>query len=272
MAQPKFKDYFELLEVTKDSTKDEIKRAFMTKALIWHPDKATTEAKKKIHTRIYTDLQEAYRILSNEESRKQYVDANQPTQLDLLNRDGRDVTYARPMERFDRDEFSKRFDAQRADPEFAKLNSAFSREAPVRRGEVDSFIRQRDMDLRSFGTHVPDFSLRPMATSLEEVTAYNDGLEETNGIGATINFGSYGIDNIISEPVMFQGVDPRAAISDAKITKNEIQQRLEEIQRQREELSKLKGQDFKIVKSDIEQAYPDLFKPTGDAIEGLTKK
>ena len=83
MSKTKFKDYFELLEVTKDSTKDEIKKSFMAKALVYHPDKAKTDVQRNIHTRLYTDLQEAYRILTNDEARKQYMDANQPTQMDL---------------------------------------------------------------------------------------------------------------------------------------------------------------------------------------------
>jgi len=277
MSRKKFKDYFELLDVTKDSTKDEIKKAFMAKALVWHPDKAKTEAQKKIHTRLYTDLQEAYRILTNEESRKQYMDANQPTQIDLIRREDRDISYKPPApgERFDPREFSKRFDAAREDADFAKLNQRFNIEAPVRRNEVDSYIRQRDMDLREVsksGTLPYEMRTLAAATDLEELGGYNyGGLEETNGLTATISFANYGIENIISEPQRFEGLDLRShdsKITDSKITKSEAADRVRKIQAERESLAQLKGPDFKVQKSEIESAFQDLFVSKVEGLEG----
>lgn len=278
MSKTKFKDYFELLEVTKDSTKDEIKKSFMAKALVYHPDKAKTDVQRNIHTRLYTDLQEAYRILTNDEARKQYMDANQPTQMDLLNRNERDVTYQRPppssTERFDTRAFNKQFDEARKDSDFEKLNQQFTKQTPIKRMEVDNYIRQRDLELRmgASSANLP-YELRTLATGsdIEEIGGYNSGLEETNGIASSFSFANYGIENIISEPERFQGLDLSShdsKISDSKISKTEAADRIRQIQAERDSLSKIKGPEFRVEKTEIESAFPDLFISNVEGIEG----
>lgn len=60
------KDYYEILGVQKDATKDDIKKAFRKLAHEHHPDKKTgNEAKFK-------EANEAYSVLSDDEKRKQY--------------------------------------------------------------------------------------------------------------------------------------------------------------------------------------------------------
>lgn len=59
------KDYYDILGVSKSSTKDEIKTAFRKKAHEHHPDKGGEEAKFK-------EINEAYQVLGNEEKRQQY--------------------------------------------------------------------------------------------------------------------------------------------------------------------------------------------------------
>ena len=63
------KDYYEILEVSKTSSSDEIKKAYRKQALKYHPDRnkndKTAEAKFK-------EASEAYHILSDKERRTSY--------------------------------------------------------------------------------------------------------------------------------------------------------------------------------------------------------
>lgn len=65
----KQEDYYDILGVSRDASKDEIKRAYRKKALLYHPDKnkgdkASEEKFKKVN--------EAYETLSSEEKRSYY--------------------------------------------------------------------------------------------------------------------------------------------------------------------------------------------------------
>ncbi len=59
-------DYYDILGVTKDSSSDEIKKAFYKKAHQYHPDKKTGNAEK------FKEANEAYQVLSNKEKKSQY--------------------------------------------------------------------------------------------------------------------------------------------------------------------------------------------------------
>ena len=63
------RDYYEILELEKDATADEIKKSFRKLARKYHPDKNPDdpEAEKK-----FKEMQEAYAILSNPEERRKY--------------------------------------------------------------------------------------------------------------------------------------------------------------------------------------------------------
>src|SRR3989338_4928153 len=60
------RDYYELLGVTKTSTKDDIKRAFHKLAHKFHPDKKEGDADK------FKEVSEAYSILSDDKKRAEY--------------------------------------------------------------------------------------------------------------------------------------------------------------------------------------------------------
>ena len=63
------KDYYEVLGVQKNATKDEIKKAYRKQALKYHPDKnpCNKEAEEK-----FKEAAEAYEVLSSDEKRARY--------------------------------------------------------------------------------------------------------------------------------------------------------------------------------------------------------
>ena len=63
------KDYYKVLGVAKDATKDQIKKAYRKLAMKYHPDTAkdTKNAEEK-----FKEISEAYAVLSDDEKRKQY--------------------------------------------------------------------------------------------------------------------------------------------------------------------------------------------------------
>lgn len=63
------RDYYEVLEVTKTATADEIKKAYRKKAIQYHPDKnpGDKEAEEK-----FKEAAEAYDVLSNPDKRARY--------------------------------------------------------------------------------------------------------------------------------------------------------------------------------------------------------
>lgn len=62
------KDYYEILGVSRNCTKDEIKRAYRNLALKYHPDRNNDkESEEK-----FKEIAEAYAVLYDEEKRKLY--------------------------------------------------------------------------------------------------------------------------------------------------------------------------------------------------------
>ena len=60
------KDYYKTLDVAKNASKDEIKKAFRTLAHKYHPDKQTGDEAK------FKEISEAYSVLSDEKKRAEY--------------------------------------------------------------------------------------------------------------------------------------------------------------------------------------------------------
>ncbi|HKI89192.1 MAG TPA: DnaJ domain-containing protein, partial [Draconibacterium sp.] len=63
------RDYYDVLEVGKNATAEEIKKAYRKKALQYHPDKnpGNKEAEEK-----FKEAAEAYEVLSNQEKKQRY--------------------------------------------------------------------------------------------------------------------------------------------------------------------------------------------------------
>jgi molecular chaperone DnaJ len=65
---PEKRDYYEVLGVSRDATKEEIKKAYRKLALKYHPDRnKTPEAEEK-----FKEISEAYGVLSDDTKRQQY--------------------------------------------------------------------------------------------------------------------------------------------------------------------------------------------------------
>jgi molecular chaperone DnaJ len=63
------RDYYEVLGVSKNATKDEIKRAYRKQALKYHPDKNPGDKKAEEN---FKEAAEAYEVLSNDEKKARY--------------------------------------------------------------------------------------------------------------------------------------------------------------------------------------------------------
>lgn len=63
------RDYYEILEVSRDATAQEIKRAYRAAAVRWHPDRNPGDAEAETR---FKEAAEAYSVLSDEEKRARY--------------------------------------------------------------------------------------------------------------------------------------------------------------------------------------------------------
>lgn len=63
------KDYYKILEISINATKDDIKKAFRSLAKKYHPDRNPDD---KDALKKFQEVNEAYEVLSNEDSRKEY--------------------------------------------------------------------------------------------------------------------------------------------------------------------------------------------------------
>jgi molecular chaperone DnaJ len=63
------RDYYEVLGVTKEATKEEIKKAYRKQALKYHPDKNPGDKKSEEN---FKEAAEAYEVLSNDEKKARY--------------------------------------------------------------------------------------------------------------------------------------------------------------------------------------------------------
>ena len=63
------RDYYEILEVSKSATADEIKKAYRKKAIQYHPDKNPGD---KVSEENFKEAAEAYEVLSDAQKRQRY--------------------------------------------------------------------------------------------------------------------------------------------------------------------------------------------------------
>jgi DnaJ homolog subfamily C member 3 len=71
LKQSKEKNYYKILGVSRTATPKEIKKAYRSLALQWHPDKVSEDQKEK-GEKLFHDIGEAYEVLSDEQLRGKY--------------------------------------------------------------------------------------------------------------------------------------------------------------------------------------------------------
>lgn len=69
-------NYYNILNISKNATLEQIKSAYKKKALLYHPDKNINKEDKIYYEQKFRELSEAYQILSNSETRKKYDENN----------------------------------------------------------------------------------------------------------------------------------------------------------------------------------------------------
>jgi DnaJ family protein C protein 7 len=74
LERSKQKDYYKILGVEKNSSDDEIKKAYRKRVLLHHPDRhsSATEEERKEHEKNFKELGEAYAVLSDPKKKNQY--------------------------------------------------------------------------------------------------------------------------------------------------------------------------------------------------------
>jgi len=65
-------DYYEILGIAKDSTNAQVKKAYRSLALKYHPDRVPDEDKKAEAAERFKEISEAYGVLSDAKKRGMY--------------------------------------------------------------------------------------------------------------------------------------------------------------------------------------------------------
>ena len=83
ITQGRVRDYYKILELDRNATPEQIKKAYRKLAIKWHPDRnSESEESKKIAQKKFIDIGDAYNVLSDPK-KKQMYDAG----MDPLNPD-----------------------------------------------------------------------------------------------------------------------------------------------------------------------------------------
>lgn len=120
MNNDSFKDYYKILQVDRNAAQEVITVAYKSLAKKYHPDlnlNNLNEANEKMK-----DINEAYRTLSNSESRKNYnltYDSYRKSDIDIsdaddssINNDSVSTTYNSYMTRKSRKEYTKKYNVK----------------------------------------------------------------------------------------------------------------------------------------------------------------
>lgn len=158
------KDYYKRLDIDTKATKKDIKNAFLEKALVWHPDKAP-EDKKDEYAQMYLGLQEAYKVLTNDEQRRQYDTALQKTGIELRDEE-RDTGYHTTNQYQIADESGSKFDAEKFAADFnqnrsvddqrelEKLQSQYNLDGAINAVDMRKALELRDQETEAIKTQM----------------------------------------------------------------------------------------------------------------------
>lgn len=315
LSKKRVTDYFELLDVDRDATKEQIQKAFMVKASIWHPDKA--EEKDRDHyTNVYADLQTAYKILSDDNTRKQYSDSQQTTDLEFKFAD-RNVGYDASSKfrnsdgTFNSEEFNNAYTRTDTEQkEYDNLHSKYGQTNRLNNNELMDFLNRRDQQMEDLkqedfftsagsfnndnfnkvfdfmkdkqpGNALQAYEGDPTGLSSTGLAEINDTMSSIDLKG--VSFAGAGIDDIVTSQCLNPSSDfseqinsHLQQISDIQygtenpLTNNELKTKMDAINKQREDLSSMKQNDFIVEPSEMEKMYPGLYAPL--EFEGIESK
>jgi DnaJ homolog subfamily C member 7 len=84
LKKSKRKDYYKILEIGKEATEEEIKKAYKRQALKWHPDKHSNgEEEQRLNAdKMFKDIGEAYSVLSDPQKKVRYDQGADIEELD----------------------------------------------------------------------------------------------------------------------------------------------------------------------------------------------
>lgn len=78
LKRSKQKDYYKVLDVGRDASPKEIKKAFLKLSKIHHPDKAPSQAERPAFEKKMASINEAYEVLSDPELKTRYDNGDDP--------------------------------------------------------------------------------------------------------------------------------------------------------------------------------------------------
>jgi len=78
LKRSKQKDYYKVLDVSRDASPKEIKRAYLKLSKVHHPDKAPTEAEKPAYEKKMITINEAYEVLGDPELKQRFDNGDDP--------------------------------------------------------------------------------------------------------------------------------------------------------------------------------------------------
>jgi len=205
-------DYYQILGVAEDATIEEIKKKWLKLSLIHHPDKEGGDEK------MFAKINEAYKVLSNPETRKKFNDSIAKTYDQLRDTEHRDTLYHVNQEfvihtddrvEFNRDKFMETFDQSRSKfddlNQIKVVNEKEAKQMPKksieeimaeRNRELDGFLSVQKSDLfdprknmDEFNHVFTQFHKMNQRTDLQAVDDFL--LDEQHQMGSSLAYASY---------------------------------------------------------------------------------
>jgi DnaJ family protein C protein 7 len=78
-AKAKKRDYYKILDIDRNASTDDIRKAYKKLALKWHPDRnSESEESKKMAEKMFRDINDAYSVLSDAKKKRMYDAGSDP--------------------------------------------------------------------------------------------------------------------------------------------------------------------------------------------------
>jgi DnaJ domain len=290
MAEGRITDLYSILDVGPESTDEEIRKAYYAKTKTFHPDKARTEEDRILFEKRIKDINEAYKVLSDPDSRRQYKDATAKTIIDFKTEE-RDTSYSKQFDYIavstdERGQIKMEMDTERFNKDFAAKTGSVAptKQTVVREEELEGYIHRRSKIEAQEELKIPEGLFNHLfeklkddnVGTLEEIVQEPEGifsggdfasLEETHHLdllsnkGASIEIGMFkaksDIKVLLKELVEDLGDRAPEAEAQQKLTSSELLEHREKWERDRDLLGKC--DDFIIKKTETEINFPALF-------------